>query len=55
MATIIGLVGGGGIGQLLIEFIGRLAWQQAGTAIFFIALVVIAMDYTSAKVRSAVV
>jgi phosphonate transport system permease protein len=55
MATVIGLVGGGGIGLLLIEYTGRLAWHAAGTAILFIALVVIAMDYVSAKIRAAVV
>jgi phosphonate transport system permease protein len=55
MATIIGIVGGGGIGLLLAQYIGVLAWHEAGTAILFIAIVVIAMDYASTKIRSAVV
>jgi len=55
MATVIGIVGGGGIGLLLKQYIDLLLWPQAGTAILFIALVVIAMDYLSAKIRAAVV
>jgi phosphonate transport system permease protein len=55
MATIIGLVGGGGIGDILTQFIGLLDWRSAGTAILLIAVVVIAMDYASSKIRAAVV
>jgi phosphonate transport system permease protein len=55
MSTVVGLVGGGGIGYILQQFIGLLDWHAAGTAIVFIALVVIAMDYASAKIRQAVI
>lgn len=55
MSTIIGIVGGGGIGLLLTQYIGVLQWHQAGTAILFIAIIVIFMDYASSKIRSAVV
>ncbi|HKP51056.1 MAG TPA: phosphonate ABC transporter, permease protein PhnE [Chloroflexia bacterium] len=55
MATIIGIVGGGGIGLLLSQYINILDWNAAGTAILFIAIIVIAMDYASSKIRAAVV
>jgi phosphonate transport system permease protein len=55
MSTLIGIVGGGGIGLLLQQYIGVLQWHQAGTAILFIVIVVIAMDYASSKIRAAVV
>jgi phosphonate transport system permease protein len=51
MATVIGLVGGGGIGFILADYINLFRWPQAGTALWLIALVVIAMDYASAVLR----
>src|SRR5439155_20204412 len=55
MSTVVGLVGGGGIGFILIQYINLLQWNQAGTALLFIAIVVIAMDFASSKIRSAVI
>ncbi|MBI5955581.1 MAG: phosphonate ABC transporter, permease protein PhnE, partial [Chloroflexi bacterium] len=55
MATVIGLVGGGGIGFILIQYINLLQWNQAGTAIWLIAIVVMAMDYASAVIREKIV
>ncbi len=55
MSTVIGLVGGGGIGYILIQFINLLQWNQAGTALLAIALVVIAIDWASSRVRAAVI
>jgi phosphonate transport system permease protein len=55
MSTIIGFVGGGGIGYLLIQYINLLQWHQAGTVIWLIALVVAAMDHASAVIREKVV
>jgi phosphonate transport system permease protein len=55
MSTIIGFVGGGGIGYLLIQYINLLQWNQAGTVIWLIALVVAAMDHASAVIREKVV
>ncbi len=55
MSTVIGFVGGGGIGFILIQYINLLKWNQAGTAIWAIAIVVIAMDWASAKIRQAVI
>jgi len=55
MSTVIGLVGGGGIGFLLIQYINLLQWSQAGTAIWLIAAVVMAIDYASAWLRERAV
>ncbi|GAB4505405.1 MAG: hypothetical protein Fur0043_24000 [Anaerolineales bacterium] len=50
-ATVIGLVGGGGIGFLLIELI-RISDMRGVSAVFItIAVIVVALDYLSAKVR----
>lgn len=54
MATIIGLVGGGGIGGLLIQEQGLAHWTQVGTIAFLIFLVVWTMDFLSARVREAI-
>lgn len=54
MATVIGLVGGGGIGYQLIQYMNLLQWRQAATAIWLIAAVVMAMDYASAVIRERI-
>lgn len=53
MATIIGLVGGGGIGTMLIKYQGQAMWAEVGTIIFVIAAVVWIMDQASAYIREA--
>ncbi|MGZ3689851.1 MAG: phosphonate ABC transporter, permease protein PhnE [Pseudobdellovibrio sp.] len=53
MATIIGLVGGGGIGTMLIKYQGQAMWPEVGTIIFVIAAVVWVMDQASAHIREA--
>lgn len=55
MATVIGLVGGGGIGYKLIEYMNLLQWRQAATAIWMIAGVVMLMDYASAIIREKLI
>jgi phosphonate ABC transporter permease subunit PhnE len=55
MATIIGFAGGGGIGLTLTTFFGSLQYQKAGTVVAFIVMVVALMDFTSAKLREALV
>jgi len=55
MSTVIGFVGGGGIGFVLQQYINLLQYRQAATAVWGIAIVVAAMDYFSAKVREKVV
>ncbi len=54
MATVIGLVGGGGVGTLLVQYQGLAKWNEVGTIIVTIAVVVWAMDYLSAKIREAI-
>jgi phosphonate transport system permease protein len=59
MATVIALVGGGGIGTLLFYFkneVGRLddAWNQVGAVIVAIVIIVWVLDYISARVREEI-
>jgi phosphonate transport system permease protein len=51
MSTIIGLVGGGGIGFLLVQYIRLLDYRAAGIAVWFIAITVAILDYVSAEIR----
>jgi phosphonate transport system permease protein len=52
MSTIIGFVGGGGIGFLLAQWIRLLDYQAAGIAVWFIAVTVAILDYVSAEIRA---
>lgn len=54
MATVIGLVGGGGIGTMLMQYQGLARWHEVGLIVLMIALVVWIMDYISAKIREAI-
>ena len=54
MSTIIGFVGGGGIGFLLQQWIRLLMYKEAGAAVWAIAVVVAIMDYISSKVREEI-
>ncbi|NUM69670.1 MAG: phosphonate ABC transporter, permease protein PhnE [Ignavibacteriaceae bacterium] len=54
MATIIGLVGGGGIGTMLIQYQGLARWHEVGLIVIMIAIVVWVMDFISAKIRAAI-
>lgn len=51
MSTVIGMVGGGGIGYLLIQWIRLLDYRSAGIAIWFIAITVAILDYVSSEIR----
>ncbi len=51
MSTIIGFVGGGGIGFLLAQWIRLLDYDSAGIAVWFIAVTVAILDYLSAEIR----
>jgi phosphonate transport system permease protein len=55
MSTVIGFVGGGGVGFILQQYINLLQYRQAATAVWAITLVVAAMDFFSAKIREKVV
>ncbi len=51
MSTIIGAVGGGGIGFLLIQWIRLTDYRAAGIAVWFIAITVSILDFVSANIR----
>lgn len=54
MSTIIGFVGGGGLGYLLQQWIRLLMYKEAGAAVWAIVFVVAIMDYASAKAREKI-
>lgn len=55
MSTVIGLVGGGGIGFILVQYIRLLDYRAAGIAVWFIAVTVAVLDYVSAEIRARLV
>jgi phosphonate ABC transporter permease subunit PhnE len=55
MSTIIGFVGGGGIGFLLQQNINLLNYRAASTQMLAIAIVVASMDYLSSWLRERVI
>ncbi|MEL7591352.1 MAG: phosphonate ABC transporter, permease protein PhnE [Anaerolineaceae bacterium] len=55
ISTIIGFVGGGGIGYFLSQRINTLQYSQAGTALLAIILVVWALDFFSSEIRKQLV
>jgi phosphonate ABC transporter permease subunit PhnE len=55
MSTIIGFVGGGGIGFLLQQNINLLNYRAASVQMLAIAIVVASMDYISSKIRESIV
>jgi phosphonate transport system permease protein len=54
-ATIIGIVGAGGIGLLLSEKIRTLEWQEVSFLIILILIAVAAIDWVSTKLRFAII
>ncbi len=52
MATIIGALGGGGIGQMLIQYTRLWDWERAGMLILLIIATVWIMDYVSGRLRA---
>lgn len=53
MATVIGLVGGGGIGNLLMQYQGQARWSEVGLLVILIAAIVWTMDWASSVIREA--
>jgi phosphonate transport system permease protein len=51
ISTIIGFVGGGGIGYFLSQAINTFAYHKAGTALLAIIIVVWVLDFLSSEVR----
>jgi len=54
MSTIIGLVGGGGIGRILFYYKNELEWEKVGAVVITIIAVVWTMDYISGRVRERI-
>lgn len=54
MATVIGLVGGGGIGTMLMQYQGLAKWNEVGLLAITIAVIVWVMDYSSSKIRESI-
>jgi phosphonate ABC transporter permease subunit PhnE len=55
MSTIIGFVGGGGIGYVLQQNVNLLLYRRASVMIIAIALVVSLLDYVSARLRNRLI
>ena len=55
LSTIIGFVGGGGIGLLLFRSTNLTQYRQAAVMVIAIALVVTILDYVSSKVRRRII
>ena len=55
MSTVIGFVGGGGIGQQFRLWVGLNQYDKAGTAVWAIVIMVWSMDYLSAKAREKLI
>jgi len=55
MSTIIGFVGGGGLGYLLQQWIRLLMYKEAGAAVWAIVIIVAIMDFASAKAREKMI
>lgn len=54
MSTIIGFVGGGGIGFLIVQWQRLSQWRAIGASFWAIMIVVAILDFVSAKVRERV-
>lgn len=54
MSTVVGLVGGGGLGMLLTDWLKLGFWPQAATAILVIALVIVPMEAVSNTLRDRI-
>ena len=55
MSTIIGFVGGGGIGLVLLRATNLTRYREASVMVIAIAIVVAVLDYISARIRSRII
>ncbi|MHB1318600.1 MAG: ABC transporter permease subunit, partial [Anaerolineae bacterium] len=55
MSTIIGLVGGGGVGQLLFQYQNLGQWRSVSVAVVLIVAVVMTLDNISARIREHII
>jgi phosphonate transport system permease protein len=54
-ATILGIVGGGGIGFLFLQYIEQFLYSQEAMVLIVVILVTMAIDYTSATIRRRII
>jgi phosphonate transport system permease protein len=54
MATVVALVGGGGIGRLFFYYKNERDWPKVGAVVVAIALIVWALDYISGRIREKI-
>jgi len=54
MATVVGFVAGGGIGFFVVETIRKGGYEQYAAALWVVAIVIIIVDYVSAKWRERI-
>ena len=55
MSIIIGMVGGGGIGQPLQQYIMLLRWRSAGMVLWLVVTLVWLLDFASSKLREKII
>jgi phosphonate transport system permease protein len=51
MSTIIGFVGGGGIGFILLQWMRLYQYESVGIAVWLITITVATLDYVSSEIR----
>lgn len=54
VAVVLGLVGGGGIGALLIDYKGRGDWGQVAVVVVTVMIQVMILDYASSSLRKSI-
>jgi phosphonate transport system permease protein len=51
-AVVLGLIGAGGLGLIINEFVEQLAWDKASTVLIITIAMTLTIDYSSAYIRS---
>ena len=54
-AVVLGLIGAGGLGLVINEYIGSFAWSQASMVLIITIVMTLTIDYGSAYIRSRIV
>jgi phosphonate transport system permease protein len=49
---VLGLIGAGGLGLIINEFVEQLAWDKASTVLIITIAMTLTIDYSSAYIRS---
>ena len=53
-AFVLGFIGAGGMGFIILEFIQQFMYRATGTALIVTAVMTLAIDYSSAWLRSKI-